>query len=213
MQNFFSSSGLWPIIITIASSSKAVQGESSQVNQLINSDSAPLDLLPPVNLTDLYRSSNHSLVLNTTAATNDNEPTCDGARYGLNVNAADCLSGLDKFARTTKRLTFAERGDPSISQPTYPLPWRWMGSTFAQSKLILVSCVRLTFVSGLASCYFQPVLKPGARVGTTTMYKIRDAASELTTKCASRQGQGGIVNSLGVCSIWTTLPNPAVNIS
>ena len=37
-------------------------------------------------------------------------------------------------------------------------------------------------------------------MGSASMYKIRDAASELTTKCASRKGEGGIVNNLGVCS-------------
>lgn len=160
-----------------ANSLISVQGESSQTNQLMILDSAPPDVLQAVNLTDQYWSSNHSLLLNTTAATNDNEPTCDGPRYGINIDAADCLSGLDKFALVRQRLTFAQRGDPRMTQPYYPLPWRWMGSQ--------------------ARCYFQPVLKPGAQSGTTTLYKVRDAAFELTTKCASRQGQGGIVNKLG----------------
>ena len=55
----------------------------------------------------------------------------------------------------------------------------------------LVSCL------DNGSCYFEPVLKAGASTGKASLYKIRDAASEMITKCGLRENMGGIVNNLG----------------
>ena len=58
--------------------------------------------------------------------------------------------------------------------------------------------IRLTTPSDEASCYVQIGLKPGARSGSNSLYKLYEAASELIRHCALRQGQGGIVYNTGV---------------
>lgn len=55
----------------------------------------------------------------------------------------------------------------------------------------------INFRADRASCYFQPELKPGATTGTVSLYKLRDAASALTTECALRKSQGGFATNLG----------------
>lgn len=49
-----------------------------------------------------------------------------------------------------------------------------------------------------ALCYLQPVILNGATFGSATLRQIRDAASELVLKCASRLEQGGIATNVGM---------------
>lgn len=47
------------------------------------------------------------------------------------------------------------------------------------------------------SCYFQPILKPGAEVGSTTLHDIRGAAYLMIGKCAMAPGHpGGIATKI-----------------
>ena len=55
----------------------------------------------------------------------------------------------------------------------------------------------LTLLPERGTCYIEPVLRPGAQIGSNSLYKIREAASALITHCAARQGQGGMVTNIG----------------
>ncbi|KAL8663589.1 MAG: hypothetical protein Q9202_003777 [Teloschistes flavicans] len=102
---------------------------------------------------------------------------CDDVKYGHDLDVDDCMSALSRIINSRASITFADR-EETIERPDWdPLPWRWMG--------------------GRSSCYIEPVLKAGAQTGKTTFYKIREAAYELVTTCALRQGKGGTVSGLG----------------
>ncbi|KAL8703602.1 MAG: hypothetical protein Q9201_003227 [Fulgogasparrea decipioides] len=96
--------------------------------------------------------------------------TCDGSKYGFNVDPNDCLTGLDRFIRRRDVIRFAERDSPQRTEDMIPLPWRWMG--------------------GKPSCYIQPVLKPGVRVasGDNNLALIlgRYEPGEGAVQCAGR---------------------------
>ena len=50
-----------------------------------------------------------------------------------------------------------------------------------------------------ATCYLEVILRPGARSGSNSLYKLREAASALITHCALRQGEGGLAFNTGMC--------------
>lgn len=72
-----------------------------------------------------------------------------------------------------------------------------MGRKFHPGKRRLHPSRTLTLLPERATCYIQPVLRPGAEIGSNSLYKIREAASALITHCAARQGQGGMVTNIG----------------
>ena len=49
-----------------------------------------------------------------------------------------------------------------------------------------------------ARCYLEPVLLNGAEWGSASASQIRDAASDLLVKCASKAEQGGIATNFGM---------------
>ena len=49
-----------------------------------------------------------------------------------------------------------------------------------------------------ARCYLEPVLLNGATLAGATLSQIRDAASDLLLKCASRAEQGGLATNFGM---------------
>lgn len=49
-----------------------------------------------------------------------------------------------------------------------------------------------------ALCYLEPVLLNGAEIGSASFSELREAASDLALKCASRAGQGGIITNFGM---------------
>ena len=59
--------------------------------------------------------------------------------------------------------------------------------------------MRYLRASETASCYVQVILKPGARSGSNSLYKLREAATALITHCALRQGEGGLAFNTGMC--------------
>ena len=49
-----------------------------------------------------------------------------------------------------------------------------------------------------ARCYLEPVLLNGAEWGSASPSQIRDAASDLLVKCASKAEQGGVATDFGM---------------
>ncbi|KAL8658303.1 MAG: hypothetical protein Q9202_007596 [Teloschistes flavicans] len=114
-----------------------------------------------------------------TSPTNDQYGIdCDGSRYGgYDLDAEDCLSAFHLIIDSDEELQFADRHSRAKELNMAPLPWRWMG------------------VKG--SCYFQPILKPGAEVGSTTLHDIRGAAYLMIGRCAMAPGHpGGIATKI-----------------
>lgn len=50
----------------------------------------------------------------------------------------------------------------------------------------------------VARCYLEPVLLNGAEWGRASPSQIRNAASDLLVKCASKAEQGGIATNFGM---------------
>lgn len=171
-------------------------GSQPQLIQPLSSGIPILDSTAPTNTPGPVLSL---ASLNGTSAENDYELTCDGSKYGgYNLDVDDCLSALSRFIRSRNSITFAERDSPHLTDDMFPLPWRWMGGISYLTREFSTNG-RLTLFLVKGSCYIQPILRPWAETGSSSLYKIRDAAYDLTMACALRQKQGGMVTNIGKC--------------
>lgn len=88
---------------------------------------APIDPTLLTNYSDIISTSNQNTsTLNDTTRGNDYDFQCDGPKYGVNPDLADCEGALRSIQTGSKRIVFGERG-PDRPVNTLPLPYRWMG--------------------------------------------------------------------------------------
>jgi len=108
-------------LFTSTALAAAVQGSGSQTSQLV-----PIDPLLPTLSNPLSPSNQSTWSLNATTLDEGFNIKCDGSKYGVNLDLADCEGALKSFQRGLNRITFAERG-PGFPPGVFPLPYRWMG--------------------------------------------------------------------------------------
>ena len=172
-----------------ASDDQTFQSDLSDLRLSSQSSSQPLN-------------SNATSSLLNESMPNDLSINCNGEAYGFEPDIEDCTNLLSRQEVGRTLIKFGQRG--SISpQKFFPLPYRIMGGMWPfRRPSHAFCCDRVSKLTEMlldeALCYLQPVLLNGAEFGSATFTQIRDAASDLVLKCASRAEQGGIANNIGM---------------
>lgn len=69
----------------------------------------------------------------------------------------------------------------------------------------------LTADADSAHCFVQPVLVGGATSGKVSLDQIRDAASEIVSRCAFRPSSGGVAENIGTSLPCTWRGTPSLS--